>query len=357
MEQPLLEIRNLTTRFHTRGGMLNAADDVSLTVNKGEIVGVVGESGCGKSVTSLSVLQLVSAPGEIAGGSILFEGENLLEKTRTQMLQVRGKDISMIFQEPMTSLNPVYTVGRQVAEALLVHNPGGRSGSRKQARRDARAEVIRILGLVGIPEPESRFDSYPHQLSGGLRQRIMIAMALICKPKLIIADEPTTALDVTIEAQILRLMKALQKETGASIMLISHNLGVIAETCDRVYVMYAGTVMEEADVFELFGRTLHPYTAGLLASIPRKNACVDTDDAAASGSGPQRGIRLHSIPGNVPDLTRLPRGCRFSPRCSEVMDICRQKEPELFEAGSGTGPGAVHRVRCWKYGPAARSGS
>jgi peptide/nickel transport system ATP-binding protein/oligopeptide transport system ATP-binding protein len=358
MEQPLLEIRNLTTRFHTRGGMLNAADDVSITVNKGEIVGVVGESGCGKSVTSLSVLQLVSAPGEIAGGSILFEGANLLEKTRAQMLQVRGKDISMIFQEPMTSLNPVYTVGRQVAEALLVHNPGpGRPGSRKQARKEARAEVIRLFGLVGISEPESRFDSYPHQLSGGLRQRIMIAMALICKPKLIIADEPTTALDVTIEAQILRLMKALQKETGASIMLISHNLGVIAETCDRVYVMYAGKVMEEADVFELFGRTLHPYTAGLLASIPRKNICVDPDDAAASGSGPRRGIRLHSIPGNVPDLTRLPGGCRFSPRCSEVMDICRQKEPELFEAGSGPGPGAVHRVRCWKYGPAARSGS
>jgi len=358
MEQPLLEIRNLTTRFHTRNGILNAADNVSITVNKGEIVGVVGESGCGKSVTSLSVLQLVSAPGEIAGGSILFEGDNLLAKTGKQMLEVRGKDISMIFQEPMTSLNPVYTVGRQVAEALLVHRSNlERSVSKTQARKEARAEAIRIFGLVGISEPESRFDSYPHQLSGGLRQRIMIAMALICKPKLIIADEPTTALDVTIEAQILRLMKALQKETGASILLISHNLGVIAETCDRVYVMYAGTVMEEADVFELFGRTLHPYTTGLLASIPRKNVCIDPDDATASSTGPQRGIRLHSIPGNVPDLTRLPRGCRFSPRCSEVMDICRQKEPELFDAGSGKASGVPHRVRCWKYDTAARSGS
>ncbi len=348
--RPLLEIRGLTTRFRTRDGIVNAVSDVSITVKKGEIVGIVGESGCGKSVTSLSVLRLVAAPGEIAGGSILLDGEDLLAKTDRQMLKVRGKDISMIFQEPMTSLNPVYTVGRQVAEALLVHNPGlDRRQASRQAKRQAKEAAIRIFGLVGIPEPESRFDAYPHQLSGGLRQRIMIAMALICKPKLVIADEPTTALDVTIEAQILRLMQSLRKEIGVSIMLISHNLGVIAEVCDRVYVMYAGRIMEEADVFELFGRTLHPYTAGLLASIPRKNG-----DREPGG-------RLHSIPGNVPDMTRLPSGCRFSPRCEEAMDICRRKEPRLEEPMLGepkpAGAGACHRVRCWKYARPERSGS
>ena len=341
---PLLEIRELTTRFQTQNGVLNAADGVSLTVGNAETVGVVGESGCGKSVTALSVLRLVPSPGKIVAGSVLFEGEDLLALTGRQMEEIRGRDISMIFQEPMTSLNPVYTVGRQVAEALLVHDPGlggesghgarrgaGRGAGRRAGRRAAREKTIELFGHVGISEPESRFDSYPHQLSGGLRQRAMIAMALICRPKLIIADEPTTALDVTIEAQILRLMKKLQEETGTSVLLISHNLGVIAETCDRVYVMYAGRVVEEADVFDLFGRTLHPYTAGLLASIPRKNGDVEP------------GKPLRSIPGGVPDMTRLPRGCKFAPRCGDVMGICGRQEPPLADAGSG------HRVRCWKY--------
>jgi len=322
--EALLEIRGLTTRFQTRGGTLNAADDVSLTVGIAETVGVVGESGCGKSVTSLSVLRLVPSPGKITAGSILFGGEDLLKKTGRQMEEVRGKDISMIFQEPMTSLNPVYTVGRQVVEALLVHNPGF-------GHKAARNKAIELFGHVGISEPESRFDSYPHQLSGGLRQRAMIAMALICKPRLLIADEPTTALDVTIEAQILRLMKTLQKETGTSILLISHNLGVIAETCDRVYVMYAGRIVEEADVFDLFERTLHPYTAGLLASIPRKNGDVEP------------GKPLHSISGSVPDMACLPRGCKFAPRCDEAMAICGTEEPAFADVGAG------HRVRCWKF--------
>jgi peptide/nickel transport system ATP-binding protein/oligopeptide transport system ATP-binding protein len=334
---PLLEIRGLTTRFRTRNGILNAADDVSLRVGRAETVGVVGESGCGKSVTSLSVLRLVPSPGRIEAGSVLFEGEDLLAKTGRQMESIRGRDISMIFQEPMTSLNPVYTVGRQVAEALLVHGaePGGEAhgapASRRGGRAVARDRTIELFGRVGISEPESRFDAYPHQLSGGLRQRAMIAMALICRPKLLIADEPTTALDVTIEAQILRLMKKLQEETRTSILLISHNLGVIAETCDRVYVMYAGRIVEEADVFDLFERTLHPYTAGLLASIPRKNGDVEP------------GKPLRSIPGGVPDLTRLPRGCKFAPRCGDAMGICGRQEPTLADAGSG------HRVRCWKY--------
>lgn len=335
MEQrarPLLEISHLTTRFQIRGGTLNAVDDVSLTVSTGETVGIVGESGCGKSVTSLSVMRLVTEPGKIVSGAILLNGEDLLAKSDTQMRRIRGRDISMIFQEPMTSLNPVYTVGKQVAEALLVHNQG-------LGRNRAREEAIQMFGLVGIPEPESRFDAYPHQLSGGLRQRVMIAMALVCKPKLVIADEPTTALDVTIEAQILRLMKTLQKETGASIMLISHNLGVIAETCDRVYVMYAGRIVEEADVFELFGHTLHPYTSGLLASIPQNNGDVEP------------GGRLHSIKGSVPDMARLPCGCKFGPRCDEVMDICLAAESALVDVG------ATHRVRCWKYTKPERSGS
>ncbi|MCX7028024.1 MAG: ABC transporter ATP-binding protein [Spirochaetes bacterium] len=321
---PLLEIRRLTTRFQTQNGALNAADDVSLMVGKAETVGVVGESGCGKSVTSLSVLRLVPSPGKIEAGSILFDGEDLLSKTSRQMEGIRGKDISMIFQEPMTSLNPVYTVGKQVAEALLVHNPA-------LGRKRARDQAIEMFGHVGISEPKSRFDTYPHQLSGGLRQRAMIAMALICRPKLLIADEPTTALDVTIEAQILRLMKKLQNETGTSILLISHNLSVIAETCDRVYVMYSGRIVEESDVFDLFDRTLHPYTSGLLASIPRKNSAIEP------------GKPLHSIPGGVPDMTRLPCGCKFAPRCEEVMEICCREEPTLADAGGG------HCVRCWKF--------
>jgi peptide/nickel transport system ATP-binding protein/oligopeptide transport system ATP-binding protein len=324
-DSPLLEIRDLKTQFKTRRGMVPAVDEVSLTVERGEIVGIVGESGCGKSVTSLSVMRLVTSPGRIVGGSVRFEGVDLLRLDEKRMRAVRGKEISMIFQEPMTSLNPVYKVGKQVAESLRSHVAGIGTAA-------ARTAVAEIFARVGIPEPGQRLDAYPHQLSGGLRQRVMIAMALICKPKLLIADEPTTALDVTIEAQILALMKGLQRDTGASIALISHNLGVIAETCDRVYVMYAGRVMEEAGVFELFDFPAHPYTRGLLKSIPRITGDEGTKKA------------LYSIRGNVPDMQDLPRGCRFAPRCDMGADICLQKEPGLVEAGKG------HFARCWFAG-------
>ena len=318
----LLEIRDLTTRFDTRRGPVPAVEGVSIKAGQGEIVGLVGESGCGKSVTSLSVLRLISRPGVIAGGEVLFDGTDLLKLPEDAMRDVRGRDISMIFQEPMTSLNPVYTVGRQVAESLRSHRAG-------VSRVEARHAAAEMLAKVGIPEPEKRLDCYPHQLSGGLRQRVMIAMALICKPRLLIADEPTTALVVTIEAQILRLMKALQRDTGASIILISHNLGVIAETCDRVYVMYAGRVMEEAEVFDLFDRPLHPYTSGLLKSIPK-----------IAGPGPRE--TLYSIRGNVPNMQELPRGCKFLPRCDRAQPRCAEAEPPLEDAGGG------HMVRCWR---------
>jgi peptide/nickel transport system ATP-binding protein/oligopeptide transport system ATP-binding protein len=323
----LLDIRNLRTVFRLRGGEVPAVDGIDLSVGAAEIVGLVGESGSGKSVTSLSVMRLVASPGRIDHGEILFDGKDLTRLPDTDMLSIRGKAISMIFQEPMTSLNPVYRVGKQVSEALLIH---GNAANRAEARR----KTIEMFTLVGIPEPESRYDVYPHQLSGGLRQRVMIAMALVCKPRLIIADEPTTALDVTIEAQILKLMKDLRTEVDTSILLISHNLGVIAEICDRVYVMYAGRIMEHADVYELFDHPLHPYTNGLLRSMPRRD--IETS-----------GTRLYSIPGNIPNVAEIPAGCRFAPRCGECFELCRTKEPELIEVAPG------HSVRCWKY---ARSG-
>jgi len=320
----ILEIKNLKTYFYTDKGIIPAVDNVSINVDKGKIVGIVGESGCGKSITSLSILQLVAPPGKIADGEIVFNGKNLLHCSQSEIRSIRGNEISMIFQEPMTSLNPVYTVGKQVVETLLIHN-------KKINRQEAKDKVIEMFNLVGIPEPEKRYNVYPHQLSGGLRQRIMIAMALVCRSKLLIADEPTTALDVTIEAQILNLMKRLQKEIDTSIILITHNLGVVAEMCDFVYVMYAGKIMEQANVYELFDNPLHPYTEGLLKSIPRVNA-----QNGESG-------RLFSIKGMVPNMLYLPKGCRFSPRCEFAMDICKEQEPELVDLGKG------HLVRCLKY--------
>ncbi|WP_416340923.1 ABC transporter ATP-binding protein [Tissierella praeacuta] len=324
MENQILDIRNLKTYFYTDKGVVPAVDDVSIQVNKGQIVGIVGESGCGKSVPSLSVLQLVDLPGKIVDGEIIFNGENLLNYSKAKMRSIRGNKISMIFQEPMTSLNPAYTVGKQVAEVMLIHN-------KKITKNEAKKVVINMFEHVGIPEPEKRYNAYPHQLSGGLRQRVMIAMALVCRSRLLIADEPTTALDVTIQAQILNLMKNLQKQIDTSIILITHNLGIVADMCDYVYVMYAGKVMEQGDVFELFDNPLHPYTEGLLKSIPRAN----NNDVKLE--------RLYSIKGIVPNLLYLPKGCRFSPRCDYAMDICREKEPELVDSGNG------HLVRCFKY--------
>lgn len=300
-------------------GVVPAVDDVSITVPKGKIVGIVGESGCGKSMTAMSVMQLIRKPGKIEGGQILFKGEDLLEKSEKEMEKIRGDRISMIFQEPMTSLNPVYTIGHQVTEAILIHE--------KIEKGEAEKRAVEILSAVGIPEPEKRMKSYPHQLSGGLRQRVMIGMAMVMKPDLLIADEPTTALDVTIEAQILHLMRKLRDENGTSILLITHNMGVVAEACDDVYVMYAGKVMEHTDVFTLFKQAEHPYTAGLLRSIPRIDAVKD---------------RLYSIPGVVPNLLHLPAGCSFSTRCPYAMDRCYEERPELvcLEAEK-------HELRCF----------
>ncbi|HWR61194.1 MAG TPA: ABC transporter ATP-binding protein [Clostridia bacterium] len=323
VSEKLLSIRNLKTYFFTEKGVVPAVDGVDISVSRGKVIGLVGESGCGKSITALSVLRLIeSPPGRIVGGEIIFDGRNVLELTMQEMCRLRGNEISMIFQEPMTSLNPVLTIGKQVAEAIRLHQGKGAA----EAKRD----VLQMLDMVGIPEPERRYGSYPHQLSGGLRQRVMIAMALCCRPKLLIADEPTTALDVTIEAQILKLMKELQKQIDTAIIMITHNLGVVAELCDDVYVMYAGKIVEAAGVYELFDRPLHPYTNGLMNSIPRiDNSKEDT--------------RLYSIKGMVPNLLYLPGGCRFSPRCEEAMDICREREPELYEVSGG------HYARCFKY--------
>jgi len=322
-DDELLKINNLKTYFFTDSGVVPAVDGISLSVKKGQIIGIVGESGCGKSITSLSILKLVADPGKIVDGEIIFQGENLANKSIKEMQDIRGNSISMIFQEPMTSLNPVYTIGKQVSEAILTHK-------KDITKAMAKKSVIEMFNLVGIPEPEKRFNTYPHQLSGGLRQRVMIAMALICRSKLLIADEPTTALDVTIEAQILNLMKKLRDEVGTSIIMITHNLGVVAELCDYAYVMYAGKIMEHAEIFELFKNPMHPYTVGLLKSIPRKNE--DTERK-----------RLYSIKGMVPNLLALPKGCRFKPRCEDAMEICSEKEPEIIDIGN------EHKVRCWKY--------
>jgi peptide/nickel transport system ATP-binding protein/oligopeptide transport system ATP-binding protein len=321
----MLEIKNLRTHFFTARGTAPAVDDVTIDIPDKITVGVVGESGCGKSVTAMSVLRLVSRPGRVVSGEIRLDGENLLEKSVREMRQVRGNKISMIFQEPMTSLNPVYTVGNQVSEAITLHQ--------KTTRAEARSLTIEMFKSVGIPEPEKRFRAFPHQLSGGLRQRVMIAMAMVCRPVLLIADEPTTALDVTIEAQILHLMRELTRDLGTSIMMITHNMGVVAEICDYVYVMYAGKIMEQAGVFDMFDNTAHPYTKGLLASIPRP----DKD----------RG-RLYNIKGTVPSMFDLPKGCRFSPRCEKAMPECHEYEPELYSIGPD------HLVRCFLYGDKER---
>lgn len=320
----LIDIRNLKTYFFTDDGTVPAVDGVSLYIKKGETLGVVGESGCGKSVTSLSIMRLVpSPPGKIVEGDIEFKGQDLLKLSDQEMRRIRGRDISMIFQEPMTSLNPVFTCGFQVAEALELH--------RNLGRREAMVEAIRMLKLVGIPEPERRVKEYPHQLSGGMRQRVMIAMALSCDPALLIADEPTTALDVTVQAQILDLMLSLKEKLGTSIMLITHDMGIIAEMAERVLVMYAGEIVEHADVRTIYRDPKHPYTVGLLGSIPRADV-----DAQEKG-------RLSTIEGVVPNPLNFPKGCRFNPRCPHAMDVCREETPSLKKLETG------QEVACWLY--------
>ena len=310
----LLEVRHLETHFTTEGGIVRAVDGVSLTIEAGQTVGMVGESGCGKSVTALSILRLVpSPPGRIVGGEILYQGKNLLDLSEGEMRHVRGNEIAMIFQEPMTSLNPVFTIGDQIGEAIRLHQ--------RTSRRETRERAIEMLRLVEMPEPARRIDDYPHQLSGGMRQRVMIAMALSCNPKLLIADEPTTALDVTIQAQILDLLASLQSRFGMALLLITHDLGVVAEQADDVVILYAGRIVEEAPVEQIFAAPLHPYTRGLLDSLPR--------------IGADRLERLRPIPGTVPPLTRLPSGCRFRDRCSWAIDDCAAIDPPLEEKTAG----------------------
>lgn len=319
MDGRLIDIRGLKTHFMTDDGLVPALDGVTFHIDKGETLGVVGESGCGKSVTALSIMRLIpQPPGKIVAGEVTFAGEDLLAKNEAEMQKIRGNDISMIFQEPMTSLNPVFTVGDQIGEAIELHQ--------KVSKKIAAQKAVEMLRLVGIPTPEKRAHEYPHQLSGGMRQRVMIAMALSCNPKLLIADEPTTALDVTIQAQILELMKKLKRETGTAIMLITHDLGVVAEMCERVIVMYAGKIVEQADVRPLFHNPLHPYTEGLLRSIPSINREKE---------------RLYVIEGMVPNPVRMPAGCRFHPRCPYAMDVCREREPFLTDVGG-------RLVSCWR---------
>lgn len=307
--QRLLEVRGLKTYFFTSSGVRPAVDGVTFHINSGETLAIVGESGCGKSVTSLSIMRLVPVPpGRYMGGEILFNGEDLLKKSEAEMQAIRGNEIAMIYQEPMTSLNPVFTVGWQIAEALQLHQ--------NVKPKEALEKAKHMLELVGVPDPQRRVHEYPHQLSGGMRQRVMIAMALACSPRLLIADEPTTALDVTVQAQILELLKRLKEELGMAIMLITHDLGVVGEMADRVVVMYAGRVVEEAGVCDLFEQPLHPYTEGLLTCIPR----IDRP----------RG-KLCVIRGTVANLAELPRGCRFHPRCAHAREICTREEPSLAE--------------------------
>lgn len=325
-KEPLLQIEHLQTCFFTKAGVLKAVDDVSITIPAGKTVGLVGESGCGKSMTAMSVMGLVGKPGKVTEGRILYrrdgeEAQDLLALPAKTRRQISGDKLSMIFQEPMTSLNPVMTVGKQVRESLLIHEKG-------ISKEQAKERVLELFRQVGIPDPARRYASYPHQLSGGLRQRVMIAMAMACNPDLLIADEPTTALDVTIEAQILHLMRKLQQEHGTSILMITHNLGVVAEICDYVYVMYAGKVVEYSEVHELFQHTSHPYTQGLIRSLPKMEA----------GQG-----KLYNIKGMVPDLLHLPQGCRFAPRCEHACERCHCEMPPLYDISDG------HLVRCFLY--------
>jgi peptide/nickel transport system ATP-binding protein/oligopeptide transport system ATP-binding protein len=319
----LLEVEGLKTYFYTYEGIAKAVDDVTFFMNRGETLGLVGESGCGKSVTALSVMRLIqSPPGRIVGGRILFDGDDLTRLSLKQMRSIRGNRISMIFQEPMTSLNPVYTIGRQISEMYIIH--------KKMRTHDSMDQAVEMLRQVQIPLPEKRVHEYPHQLSGGMRQRAMIAMSLACQPQILIADEPTTALDVTIQAQILDLMIHLKQDFDTAILMITHDLGVIAETTQRIVVMYAGKVMEEGKTRSILEDPLHPYTRGLMRSIPM------------IGERSQKGrSRLYEIEGIVPSLYELPPGCKFSPRCTEVMDICRRQEPELIQQDDN------RRVRCW----------
>jgi peptide/nickel transport system ATP-binding protein len=320
----LLEIKNLSTHFNTEHGVIKAVDGVNLAIDEGDTLGVVGESGCGKTVLALSIMRLIpSPPGKIVSGSILFNGADLLKLDSEKMRKVRGKDISMVFQEPMTSLNPVLRIGDQITEIIRLHMGLG--------RKEAMDRAMETLSLVGMPSPETVVRNYPHQMSGGMRQRVMIAMAICCGPKLMLADEPTTALDVTIQAQILELIGRLKRDTGASVMLITHDLGVIAEAAEHVAVIYTGQVVEYASVESLYATPLHPYTVGLMESIPK----IDAADS--------RNEHLNVIPGMVPSLYNLPQGCTFQERCPHTMQICREKEPQLWEQLPG------HKVHCWLY--------
>lgn len=322
--KPLLEVKNLKTYFFTEDGVVKAVDGVDFHVNQGEVLGLVGESGCGKSVTSLSIMRLLGVPGKVVDGEIYFAGQDLLKLPESEMVKMRGNRMSMIFQQPQSSLNPVFTVGDQVAEVLMIHQNLGKEAAWNRA--------VELLAMVGIPDPARKAKAFPHEMSGGQAQRVMIAMALALAPELLIADEPTTALDVTIQAQILDLIQEMREKLGTSVILITHDLGIIAEMAHRVAVMYAGRIVEEASVKELFENPMHPYTKGLIASIPILGKVTD---------------RLEVIPGSVPNLINLPPGCRFAPRCrlreQYGLDICTRDEPELVEVKPG------HKVRCWLY--------
>ncbi|SFL68477.1 peptide/nickel transport system ATP-binding protein [Halogranum rubrum] len=319
--EPILEVENLVTQFHTDEGVVKAVDGNSFSLHKGEVLGIVGESGSGKSVTAMSVMQLIDKPGYIKAGTVRYKGEDLLEKSKAEMRQIRGNDIAMMFQDPMTSLNPVYTIGSQISRVIRKHTDA--------SKPEARDRTIELLGDVGIPEPAARVDDYPHQFSGGMRQRVLLAMAISCDPEILIADEPTTALDVTIEAQIFELIDRLQEKYGMSVILITHDLGVVAGSCDRVAVVYAGRIVERAGVEELFESPRHPYTRGLMRSIPNLRSSES---------------RLTPIKGQIPDLTALPSGCSFHPRCVHATEECTQRDPELRAVETNREAACIHAL-------------